>query len=74
MDFRDIVRGIQDVGTVLVKRGTAMGPLVPTLLLVPGFIFEDKLPLQSPESNPTQKDTRTDDDTSSDFTGEKATP
>ena len=145
MDFRDIVGGIRDVGSVLVKRGTAMGPLVPTLLLVPGFIFaawlfrtiavvweipifsavfvlvalaalwdyhrhysafakndpdrlqseeyrigmartqmiaakelpqpmpEDKLPLQGPESNPTQKETRTDDE-SSGSASEKATP
>ena len=39
MDFRDILGGIQDVGNVLIKRGTAMGPLVPSLFLVPVFIF-----------------------------------
>ena len=39
MSFRDILGGIQDVGGVLIKRGTAMGPLVPSLLLVPAFIF-----------------------------------
>ena len=39
MSFRDIVGGIQDIGGVLVKRGTAMGPLVPSLLLAPAFIF-----------------------------------
>ena len=39
MDFRDILGGIQDIGNVLIKRGTAMGPLVPSLFLVPVFIF-----------------------------------
>jgi len=36
--FRDGLAAVQDVGGLLVKRGTAMGPLVPSLLLSPFFV------------------------------------
>ena len=36
--FRNGLAAVQDVGGLLVKRGTAMGPLVPSLLLSPFFV------------------------------------
>ena len=36
--FRNGLAAVQDIGGLLIKRGTAMGPLVPLLLLVPVFI------------------------------------
>ena len=39
MSFRGILSSLQEVGGLLVKRGTAMGPLVPTLILCPVFLF-----------------------------------
>lgn len=36
--FRDGLTAVQDIGGLLIERGTAMGPLVPSLLLVPVFI------------------------------------
>ena len=35
MSFRSILGGLQEIGGLLVKRGTAMGPLVPSLVLCP---------------------------------------
>lgn len=32
-------RGLQQASDLLIRRGTAMGPLVPTLFLVPIFLF-----------------------------------
>ena len=39
MEFRNIWSSLQDIGGLLVKRGTAMGPLVPSLLLSPIFVI-----------------------------------
>ena len=36
--FRNGLAAVQDIGGLLIKRGTAMGPLVPLLLLVPVFL------------------------------------
>ena len=36
--LRNGLAAVQDIGGLLIKRGTAMGPLVPLLLLVPVFI------------------------------------
>ncbi|MCY4377682.1 MAG: hypothetical protein OXC31_28320 [Spirochaetaceae bacterium] len=36
--FRNGLAAVQDVGGLLIERGTAMGPLVPLLLLVPVFL------------------------------------
>ena len=39
MSFHRVLEGLQAVGELLIKRGSAMGPLVPSLIvLVPGFI------------------------------------
>ena len=35
MSFRNILGSLQEVGSLLVKRGTAMGPLVQSLVLCP---------------------------------------
>ena len=35
MSFHRVLASLQDIGGLLIKRGSAMGPLVPTLLLVP---------------------------------------
>lgn len=48
MPFRNILGSLQETGGVLIKRGTAMGPLVPTLimsfaLLVFAKLFESTL-------------------------------
>ena len=37
-ELRRILAGSRDVGSELVKRGTAMGPLVPLLVLAGGFV------------------------------------
>ena len=34
-EFHKITSGLHDIGSALVKRGTAMGPLVPSLIAVP---------------------------------------
>ncbi|MCY4389516.1 MAG: hypothetical protein OXC18_20665 [Desulfurellaceae bacterium] len=34
-EFHKIASGLHDIGSALVKRGTAMGPLVPSLIAVP---------------------------------------
>ena len=34
-EFHKITSGLHDIGSALVKRGTAMGPLVPLLMMVP---------------------------------------
>ena len=34
-DFHKIVGGLRDIGVALVRRGTAMGPLMPSLMMVP---------------------------------------
>ena len=34
-EFHKIASGLHDIGSALVKRGTAMGPLVPSLIMVP---------------------------------------
>ena len=34
-EFHKITSGLHDIGNALVKRGTAMGPLVPSLIVVP---------------------------------------
>ena len=44
--IRGMLGALHRAGTVLIKRGTAMGPLVPIVLLVPvlgglGWLFED---------------------------------
>ena len=36
--LRNGLTAVQDIGGLLIERGTAMGPLVPSLLLVPVFI------------------------------------
>ena len=36
--FRDGLAAVQDAGGSLVQRGTAMGPLVPSLILCPFFV------------------------------------
>lgn len=36
--FRNGLAAVQDIGGLLIERGTAMGPLVPLLLLVPVFL------------------------------------
>ena len=36
--FRNGLAAFQDIGGMLIKRGTAMGPLVPSLLLSPLFV------------------------------------
>ncbi|MXW49402.1 MAG: hypothetical protein F4229_07140 [Gammaproteobacteria bacterium] len=36
---REYLGGLHQSGTALIKRGTAMGPLIPLLLLVPILIF-----------------------------------
>lgn len=39
MSFHRVLEGLQAVGELLIKRGSAMGPLVPSIIvLVPGFI------------------------------------
>lgn len=39
MSFHRVLEGLQAVGELLIKRGSAMGPLVPLIIvLVPGFI------------------------------------
>ena len=35
MSFRNVLGSLQEIGGLLVKRGTAMGPLVPSLALCP---------------------------------------
>lgn len=44
--LREVVAGLHRTGTALIKRGTAMGPLVPVILLVPvlaalAWLFKD---------------------------------
>ena len=40
MSFHKVLEGLQAVGELLIKRGSAMGPLVPSLIvLVPGFVI-----------------------------------
>ena len=42
MSFRRVLASLQhlqDIGGLLIKRGSAMGPLVPSLLLIPVFLF-----------------------------------
>lgn len=34
-----ILQNLQDIGGLLIKRGSVMGPLVPSLLLIPVFLF-----------------------------------
>ena len=34
-EFHKITSGLHDIGSALIKRGTAMGPLVPLLMMVP---------------------------------------
>ena len=34
-EFHKIAGGLHDIGSALIKRGTAMGPLVPSLIAVP---------------------------------------
>ena len=43
---RQLLGGMHQTGTTLIKRGTAMGPLIPVLLLVPvlfafAWLFSD---------------------------------
>jgi hypothetical protein len=38
-DFHKIVGGLHDIGSTLVRRGTAMGPLVPSLMTVPVLLL-----------------------------------
>lgn len=38
MPFDRVLAGLQDIGGLLVKRGSALGPLVPALLLSPVFL------------------------------------
>ena len=37
--FHKIVGGLHDIGSTLVRRGTAMGPLVPSLMTVPVLLL-----------------------------------
>ena len=37
--FREMFRGLGQSGTTLIKRGTAMGPLIPALFIVPILLF-----------------------------------
>lgn len=38
-EFHKIASGLRDIGIALVKRGTVMGPLVPSLTMVPVFLL-----------------------------------
>ena len=38
-EFHKIASGLRDIGIEIVKRGTAMGPLVPLLIMVPIFLL-----------------------------------
>ena len=49
--LRQVVGGLHRTGTALIKRGTAMGPLVPVLFLVPvlaavAWLFKDTAVIQ----------------------------
>lgn len=37
--LREMFRGLGQSGTTLIKRGTAMGPLIPALFIVPILLF-----------------------------------
>ena len=39
VSFRNVLGGLQEIGGLLVKRGTAMGPLVPPLALSPVLLL-----------------------------------
>ena len=43
MPFRNILGSLQETGGVLIKRGTAMGPLVPTLIMSVALLVFAKL-------------------------------
>ena len=38
MPFDRVLTSLQDIGGLLIKRGSALGPLIPALLLIPVFL------------------------------------